>query len=132
MKNFVRHFLRIALPPLFASTAFAIFTAVFEFRHLWDVFVYWGIFALYAYIFAGLPSVLFAVAMSFVEKRHPAPRSRLVAAGALGAAAGIVIGAVFRSPIFIPLGLAVGFAVEWTVLRATKSKPLPQLTRPLD
>ncbi|MBC8041494.1 MAG: hypothetical protein H7Y06_13200, partial [Opitutaceae bacterium] len=60
MKTRTAFLLRFLLPPLYAALVLALVVAVFESNRATDFPVYLGLFALYAYVFAGLPALLFA------------------------------------------------------------------------
>jgi hypothetical protein len=119
MKTRTAFLLRFLLPPLYAATVLALIVAVFESKRATDFPVYLGLFALYAYVFAGLPALLFAFLVSRFARRRPASGGRLARATLLGFVSGLLITAMFgfNSPwLFLPLGTAVGFLVEGTVI----------------
>jgi hypothetical protein len=128
MKTRTAFLLRFLLPPLYAATVLALIVALFESNnHLDDLPVLFGAFTLYAYIFAGLPALLFALLMSRFARRRPAFGGRLLRATLLGLASGLLITAMFgfNGPwLFLSLGTAVGFLVEGTlVLRERPTLP---------
>ena len=119
MKTRTAFLLRFLLPPIYAATALALVVAVFESNRALDFFASLGLFALYAYVFAGLPAALFALLLGRFARRRPALGGRLARATILGLAAGVMITGMFgfNSPlIFLPLGTGVGLAVESTVV----------------
>ncbi|MBC8040305.1 MAG: hypothetical protein H7Y06_07170 [Opitutaceae bacterium] len=119
MKTRTAFLLRFLMPPLYAAAVLALIVAIFESNRATDFPVYLGIFALYAYIFAGLPALLFAFLVSRFARRRPAFGGRLLRATLLGLVSGLLITAMFafNNPwLFLPLGTAVGFLVEGTVV----------------
>lgn len=135
MKTSTAFLLRFLLPPLYAALGFAIAALAGSPDAIAEIVVLFGVFALYAYVFAGPPALLFAFVMARLEKRFGSGRSLLLAP-LLGGLSGTAIGAVFGDinafVLFIPIGLAVGFLVEVTVLllkrrvlRTTDSRPAP-------
>jgi hypothetical protein len=129
MKTRTAFLLRFLLPPLYAATALALIVALFESKHASDFPIYVGIYALYAYVFAGLPAVIFALLMSRFARRRPAFGGRLVRATLFGLVSGALITAMFRfeNPwLFLPLGTAIGFLVESTIaLVERRATPTP-------
>lgn len=133
MKTRTAFLLRFLLPPLYAAALLALIVAVFESNRSLDFPVYLGVFALYAYVFAGLPALLFAFLMNRFARRRPAFGGRLVRASLLGFASGALITAMFgfTNPwLFIPLGTAVGFLVEITTLIPERPGPGDACCRP--
>jgi hypothetical protein len=129
MKTRTTFLLRFLLPPFYAATLLALVVTVFESNRALDFPAYLGLFALYAYVFAGLPALLFAFLMSRFARRRPLPGGRLVRATLLGLVSGVLITAMFGfngPPLFLPLGTAVGFLVEGTlILLERRTAPLP-------
>lgn len=120
MKTRTAFLLRFLLPPLYAAVVLTLIVALFEANTAANFPVYLGVFILYAYVFAGLPALLFSVLMGRFARRRPSLGGRLVRASILGLAAGVLITGMFgfRNPtLFLPLGIAVGFLVEGTVFR---------------
>lgn len=119
MKTRTAFLFRFLLPPFYAALGFASFTLLFESRKLSDAAPLLGIFAFYAYIFAGLPALLFAIAMARIERRCDSG-NRLLNAALLGGLSGAVIGAVtgnfYVLAVLFLIGLVVGFLVEGTVV----------------
>lgn len=110
---------RFLLPPLYAAALLALGVAVFESNRAADFPVYLGIFALYAYVFAGLPALLFALLMSRFARRRPSFGGRLLRATLLGFVSGLMITAMFafnNALLFLPFGTAIGFLVEGTII----------------
>lgn len=135
MKTSTAFLLRFLLPPLYAALGFAIAALAGSPDAIAEIVVLFGVFALYAYVFAGLPALLFAFVMARLDTRTGSGRSLLLAT-LLGGLSGTAIGAVFGDfnafVLFIPIGLAVGLLVEVTVLllkrrvlRTTDSRPAP-------
>ncbi len=119
MKTRTAFLLRFLLPPLYAATVLALIVALFESNRALDFPVYLGIFVLYAFVFAGLPAILFAFLVSRFARRRPAFGGRLLRATLLGLVSGALITAMFafNNPwLFIPLGTAVGFLVEGSIV----------------
>lgn len=112
-------FLRFLLPPFYAALGFTLFTVLFEATTLRDAPVLLGGFALFAYIVAGVPALLFATVMRHVEKRKKV-RSCVPIAALLGGLSGAAIGALTRSlvgvVVFVAVGYLVGGLVEATVI----------------
>ncbi|MDF3057940.1 MAG: hypothetical protein K0R17_2155 [Rariglobus sp.] len=111
--------LRFLLPPLYAPIGLVAVFAVLERNQPSEVFTYLGIYILYAYAFAGLPALLFAFLLGRFARRRPGAGGRLMRATLLGFASGVLITAMFgfsSAPFFLPLGAAVGFAVEGTLV----------------
>lgn len=108
--------IRFLLPPLYAALIFCVpigLTAPVD--ALKALLVY----AIYAYIFAGLPALLFAILLGRFARRRPARNGRLIRATLLGIFSGLLITAMFGfggAALFLPLGTAVGFLVEGTVV----------------
>lgn len=119
MKTRTAFLLRFLLPPFYAALGFASFTLLFESRKLADAAPLLGVFAFYAYIFAGLPAFLFAIAMARIERRC-ASENCLLNAALLGGLSGAVIGAVtgnfYVLAVLLLIGLVVGFLVEGTIV----------------
>lgn len=119
MKPRTAFILRFMLPPFYAAVALALIVALFESHRVADFPMYAGLFALYAYVFAGLPAALFALLLGRFSRRRPASGGRLARAALLGLAAGLLITAMFgfATPmLFLPLGTGVGLGVEATVV----------------
>ena len=122
MKNRTAFLLRFLLPPFYAALIVTLGTALLEPRPdniVRDLAAGLGFYALYAYVFAGLPALLFAFLLSRFARRRPGFGGRLVRATLMGFAAGGMITAmfIFNIPLlFLPLGTVVGFAVEGTVV----------------
>lgn len=116
MKNAL---LRFFLPPAYATLAFMILAAP-EAESLIDVFGFGLLVLIYAYIFAGVPALLFAFIMGRIQRRgfrHGGVR--LLTGAMLGLGAGFAIGLVFGGGdafvTFLPMGGGVGLLVELTV-----------------
>jgi hypothetical protein len=119
MKTRTAFLLRFLLPPLYAATLLALVFTLFEPKRVADLPAMLGTLALFAYVFAGLPALLFAFLVGRFARRRPAFGGRLVRATLLGLASGALITAMFgfNSPwLFLPLGTATGFLVEGTVI----------------
>lgn len=118
MKTRTAFLLRFLLPPLYAALGFAIAALIGNPDAAGEVIVLFGLFAVYAYVFAGVPALLFAFAMARVDK-VPSTGLRLFIATLLGGVCGTATGAVFRDfdafALFTPIGFAVGLVVEGTV-----------------
>ena len=130
MHPLTRNVLRFALPPLYATLFFGIFGLINTLMHggrIADLLLMLLLMAIYAYLFAALPSLLFAITMAKVQRRHNAPGFRLIIASLAGLLSGALIALVFRSAgaftIFPPLGLATGLAVEATILFGERRRP---------
>lgn len=112
-------FLRFLLPPLYASLAISVFVLLVEDISLRDAASLLGMAALFAYVIAGLPALLFAAAMKHIEKRSDF-RACLAKATLLGGLAGTIIGGFTMNPVaaavLVSLGLVVGGLVESTVI----------------
>jgi hypothetical protein len=121
MKTRTAFLLRFMLPPLYAAIIIALGTALLDPSHGSDrdFLAGLGFFVLYSYIFAGLPTLLFAFLLSRFARRRPGFGGRLARATLMGWLAGLLITAMFGFTLpllFLPLGTAVGFAVEGTVV----------------
>ena len=127
MKTRTAFLLRFLLPPLYAALVFTAVSAL-EFRRIADAGAYLGIFSFFAYVFAGLPALLFALLLGRFARRRPACGGRLVRAALLGLVSGGLITAMFRfesGVVFMPLGTLVGFAVEGTVIVMERRGTIP-------
>jgi len=120
---FPRHFLRFMLPPLYATLLFGIYMAaatLVQGEPLEDFHLVMLVVVIYAYLFASLPSLLFAIVMARVQRRRDEPRHRLIVASIAGLIAGGLLSLVFgmgaSAPLFVPLGLATGLGVEASIL----------------
>jgi hypothetical protein len=126
MKTRTSFLLRFLLPPLYASAGFMLFSTTALFREPLARLGYAGILVLYAYAFAGVPALLFAILLSRFARRRPSRGGRLVRATLFGLASGAVIGAMFgfdSLAIFLPMGALTGLAVETTVIAIESRTP---------
>lgn len=123
MKTSLPFLLRFLLPPLYAALVLS--SAVFAVEWpggLGEYFGGVGLFVFWAYLLAGLPALMFALLLGRFARRRPAFRGRLMRAGLMGLAAGVLITAMFAlsgswlALLFLPLGAVVGFLVEGTVV----------------
>lgn len=127
MKTRTAFILRFLLPPFYAALIFTLVSA-FEVHRIADIGAYLGIFTLFAYIFAGLPALLFALLLGRFARRRPACGGRLVRAALLGFISGLLITPMFRFEsgiLFIPLGTLVGVAVEGSVILLERRGRIP-------
>lgn len=91
----------------------------------WEAPGVFGMMLAFAYLFAGLPSLLYAVIMEwrFARGLNPASRRAVAWSSALGLASGLVIGGVLSGgrllfgayAMFGGLGVAVGFLLGWFI-----------------
>lgn len=121
MKTRTAFLLRFLLPPLYSAIIITLGTALLEPHHDLGsgLLAGLGFIAFYAYIFAGLPALLFAFLLSRFARRRPDSGGRLARGTLMGFAAGVLITAMFGFTLpllFLPLGTAVGYAVEGTVV----------------
>lgn len=123
MKTHIPFLLRFLLPPLYA--AFAIATTICAGGGSTDFGDYLagiGFLTICAYICAGLPALLFAVLLGRFARRRPEFGGRLTRATLMGLVSGLLITAMFgingigAAIVLLPLGAAVGFLVEGTIV----------------
>lgn len=127
MKTFTMRFL---LPPAYATAAFTILA--FTKADGWTDLLGFALGVLwFAYLFASVPSLIFAYTMRRIQRRGFRHGGiRLLTAALLGLGAGFVLGLFFNTleplGMFLPIGLFVGLLVELTVVLTENRHP----TRP--
>jgi hypothetical protein len=119
MKTRTAFLIRFLLPPFYGTVGCILMNRGLQTHRISEFVTLLGFIAVYAYVFAGLPALAFALLLGRFARRRPAFGGRLMWAVLLGLASGALITAMFDLSgflFFVPLGGAVGFAVEGTVV----------------
>lgn len=134
-------FLRLLLPAPLGALCFVLFFSIQE--HLsghtstglgQDWLLTLLFLSFYGYIFAGLPSLVFALILSLVTRLGGSSPVRLLVAGMIGALSGTLMGLFIGQPLVGTVsGLLVGLLIESLALRLDPpvAKPLAALPPPL-
>lgn len=130
MKRATRIVLHIVLPPFVGGVLMTAPAVFFDSNNALEAAF---VFVVYGYVFAGVPSLLYAWAMeiAFAKGVTPGSGNAIAASTALGASAGLVIvlglSALggswphgYALLMFIAVGLAVGAAVEGIIAAAER------------